>query len=140
MFWLFFFSFSFSDIINDVVYMYDVVHFFWIFFFCSGLAFGMRSLVQGIFDGIVGIAAEPIKGAQTGSAKEVGAGFRKGFTGIFAKPIVGVLNLVSDVTSGVAASVNMSKIGPLYRIRPPRCVIPSHPIPVRNFSFFFFFF
>lgn len=69
----------------------------------DGIMEGGKSLISGIVDGIGGVVMEPMLAAKRGEGAEgVAKGFGKGLVGFFFKPAGGVLQLLSNVSIGVA--------------------------------------
>jgi hypothetical protein len=85
----------------------------------EGFGQGLLGLGKGIFHGVTGIIAEPIKGAQ----KEGGEGFFKGLgrglAGVVVKPVVGALDLASKTTEGISNTTELFD-KKVKRKRPPR--------------------
>lgn len=69
------------------------------------LARSTGNLLDSIASGIAGIAASPMEGASRGVAGFL-KGVGKGMLGAFAKPIVGVADLVTDVSDTIKLSVD----------------------------------
>ncbi|KAF9963922.1 hypothetical protein BGZ73_002110, partial [Actinomortierella ambigua] len=67
----------------------------------SGLSQGATSLAQGVVSGVTGIVEQPLTGAQTGGVQGFVKGFGKGLVGAVTKPLVGVFDFTTNVTSGI---------------------------------------
>ncbi|KAF9166895.1 hypothetical protein DFQ26_006563 [Actinomortierella ambigua] len=67
----------------------------------SGLSQGATSFAQGIVSGVTGIVEQPLTGAQTGGVQGFVKGFGKGLVGAVTKPLVGVFDFTTNVTSGI---------------------------------------
>ncbi|KAG0226679.1 hypothetical protein BGW42_003469 [Actinomortierella wolfii] len=67
----------------------------------SGLSQGATSLARGVVSGVTGIVEQPLTGAQTGGAQGFVKGFGKGLVGAVTKPLVGVFDFATNVTSGI---------------------------------------
>lgn len=69
----------------------------------DGLLEGGKSLLGGIVDGVGGVVMEPMLAAKRGeSAGGIAKGVGRGFVGFFFKPAGGLLQLLSNVSMGVA--------------------------------------
>lgn len=75
--------------------------------FQRGLFEGGKSAVGGMFKGVKGIFEKPIKGAEREGARGFFKGFGQGVIGAAANPVAGALKAVSNVTEGVASSMDM---------------------------------
>ncbi|KAF8984234.1 hypothetical protein BGZ46_008534 [Entomortierella lignicola] len=67
----------------------------------SGLSQGASSLAQGLMSGVTGIVEQPLAGAQTGGVEGFFVGVGKGLVGAVTKPLVGVFDFTTNVTSGI---------------------------------------
>eukprot|EP01048_Picozoa_sp_COSAG05_P015390 COSAG05_NODE_1852_length_3958_cov_1.907748_2_plen_137_part_00 len=89
----------------------------------DGVVKGMKHLGFGLMKGTTGLVTNPYKEAMKGSTEgKTASGFMrgvgKGLIGAVVKPTAGVLDLASDVTSGIVSStVNTSSR--IQRSRPP---------------------
>ncbi|KAL0230023.1 hypothetical protein PCE1_003587 [Barthelona sp. PCE] len=92
----------------------------------DGIIQGVSILGTSILDGIVGVVAQPVRGAQNegffGAIKGVG----KGVVGLAAKPLAGSLSLASKVVVG-AKNTFVNSADP-YCYRFPRWLVPGKPI------------
>jgi len=82
---------------------------------------GGSALGRGIFGGVTGLVTAPIKGAQEGGAGGFIRGLGKGLVGAVVKPTAGVLDLATDLSSGVRNSTTV------YADCPPRRRMPRAP-------------
>ncbi|TBU19003.1 vacuolar protein sorting-associated protein [Ordospora colligata] len=78
-------------------------------------------LIKAISHGVTGIATAPIRGASRG-VSGVMKGLGKGFIGAFTKPIVGVADLVANVSETIKMCVD----GKVLRIQYPRPYIDEY--------------
>jgi Vacuolar-sorting-associated 13 protein, DH-like domain/Vacuolar sorting-associated protein 13, extended-chorein/Vacuolar-sorting associated protein 13, adaptor binding domain/VPS13, central RBG modules/VPS13-like, N-terminal/ATG2/VPS13, C terminal domain/Intermembrane lipid transfer protein VPS13, C-terminal len=85
-----------------------------------GLALGVRDLGSGFMAGLTGIVAEPIKGASRDGVLGFAAGVGRGVTGVFLKPTIGAVDLVTRTTEGVRNTTTYFDDDTQARIRPPR--------------------
>lgn len=91
----------------------------------DGLAAGGGHLARGIAEGLAGIVAAPVKGAQKGGVLGAGKGLVTGLLGAVVKPVVGAGDAAMSVVSGVANQANnVEKHKPL-RLR--RALLAVHP-------------
>ncbi|KAG0050250.1 hypothetical protein BGZ83_004992 [Gryganskiella cystojenkinii] len=67
----------------------------------SGLSQGASSLAQGLVSGVTGIVEQPLAGAQSGGVEGFFKGVGKGLVGAVTKPLVGVFDFTTNVTSGI---------------------------------------
>ena len=67
----------------------------------DGIFKGGKKLASSTWDGISGIWKDPIQGAQEDGYKGAIAGFGQGVMGLVCKPLVGVMDLGSDLVSGI---------------------------------------
>lgn len=67
----------------------------------EGLGSGGKRLVKGLFDGVTGVVAAPIRGAERGGLKGLVKGVGKGVLGLVVKPVVGIADAATDVLQGV---------------------------------------
>ncbi|KAG9326243.1 hypothetical protein KVV02_000958 [Mortierella alpina] len=67
----------------------------------SGLSQGARSLGQGLASGVTGIVDQPLSGAKSGGVEGFFKGVGKGLVGAVTKPLVGVFDFTTNVTSGI---------------------------------------
>jgi hypothetical protein len=74
--------------------------------FVEGIGYGLSSMAGGIFYGVTDIVMKPIQGAKKDKWAGFGKGVLKGLAGVVAKPISGVLELVSKTTEGIKNTVN----------------------------------
>ena len=69
--------------------------------FVFGLGYGISSLCNGVFSGICDAVIKPIEETQKKGISGLGTGIAKGIGGLFSKPVVGVLQLVSNTSDGI---------------------------------------
>jgi hypothetical protein len=74
----------------------------------SGLYRGIRTLSQSVAGAVVGVAAAPIRGASRGGVRGFVGGMGAGLLGVVTKPLSGMLDLVSQASTGLA---NTSGLG-----------------------------
>ncbi len=67
----------------------------------EGLGSGGKRLVKGLFDGVTGVVAAPMRGAERGGLKGLVKGVGKGVLGLVVKPVVGIADAATDVLHGV---------------------------------------
>ncbi|KAF9435541.1 hypothetical protein BGZ76_006083 [Entomortierella beljakovae] len=67
----------------------------------SGFSQGATSLAQGLVSGVTGIVEQPLAGAQTGGVEGFFKGVGIGLVGAVTKPLVGVFDFTTNVTSGI---------------------------------------
>lgn len=97
----------------------------------SGILRGAGALIKSLFDAIVGIFAEPIRGGSksgfTGAIKGVG----KGMIGLVLKPVHGTLDLVTLTARGITNTPKTVylKVSSIFKkkVRKPRSTIPVTP-------------
>jgi len=86
----------------------------------EGIAHGARDLGLGVIQGIAGIVAQPIKGAQREGGIGFVKGIGKGVTGVFLKPVVGVVDTVTNITEGIKNTTTFFDTETMQPIRAPR--------------------
>uniref|UniRef100_A0A6B2L1W7 Uncharacterized protein n=1 Tax=Arcella intermedia TaxID=1963864 RepID=A0A6B2L1W7_9EUKA len=67
----------------------------------DGFATGVEELGKGIFGGLFGIVADPVKGAIKSGPVGLVTGLAKGVVNVVVKPTVGVMDFASRVTEGI---------------------------------------
>ncbi|KAF8938290.1 hypothetical protein BGZ58_001218 [Dissophora ornata] len=67
----------------------------------SGFSKGASSLAQGLVSGVTGIVEQPLAGAQSGGVEGFFKGLGKAAVGVVTKPLVGVFDFTTNVTSGI---------------------------------------
>eukprot|EP01095_Lingulamoeba_sp_RSL-Kostka_P000738 TRINITY_DN11022_c0_g1_i1.p1 TRINITY_DN11022_c0_g1~~TRINITY_DN11022_c0_g1_i1.p1 ORF type:complete len:360 (+),score=133.32 TRINITY_DN11022_c0_g1_i1:132-1211(+) len=88
----------------------------------QGIGSGVKDLGTGIFDGITGVVVDPLKGARNEGGMGFIRGVRKGLTGLVLKPIVGVVDMVTDTTEGIKNTAIYFDEKNKFRVRPPRYI------------------
>lgn len=79
----------------------------------DGIFKGGKKFANSTWDGISGIWKDPIEGAAEDGVKGAVSGLGQGVLGLFCKPLVGVMDLGSDLVSGIGntlPSMNRSKL------------------------------
>mmetsp|Transcript_33290 Transcript_33290/g.24026 ORF Transcript_33290/g.24026 Transcript_33290/m.24026 type:complete len:157 (+) Transcript_33290:392-862(+) len=81
----------------------------------SGLGYGTKSMLSGVFGAVAGVVAEPVRGAKKGGIKGGAKGIGKGIFGLVYKPTKGAIDLVTQTTKGISNTpktmyVSMTKI------------------------------
>jgi len=72
-----------------------------------GLFYGVESLGEGLKDAVVGVVKNPVKGGQEGGALGAMKGLGKGLLGLPVKPVVGVMDLITNATEGLRNTANI---------------------------------
>lgn len=87
----------------------------------EGLAYGVRSLALGFGRGIVGVVAEPYKGAKSDGFAGLLKGGLRGVSGLVVRPVAGVFDFTSKTAEGIKNTTHRfdGKQG-AQRVRPPR--------------------
>lgn len=93
----------------------------------DGIMKGVKHLGFGLMKGTTGLVTNPYKEAMKGSAEGKAAsgfmrGMGKGLIGAVVKPTAGVLDLASDITSGIVSSTIYNG-NTIQRSRPPRAPV-----------------
>ncbi|EJU02006.1 hypothetical protein DACRYDRAFT_22408 [Dacryopinax primogenitus] len=94
-----------------------------------GVTAGASAFASSVASGFEGLALRPIEGAETGGAVGFFKGIGKGLVGAVTKPVVGVLDLASNVSEGIRNTTTVFDQNDLDRVRLPR-YIPSDGILV----------
>lgn len=69
--------------------------------FVYGLGYGITSFANGVFSGICDAIVKPIEETQKSGIGGIGSGLFKGIGGLFSKPVVGILQMVSTTSEGI---------------------------------------
>ena len=86
----------------------------------DGLRRGVEHVGSGMVRGVTGIVTNPYKEGKKSGASGFMKGMGKGLVGAVVKPAAGVLDLASDVSSGIKASATGASAHRALRARPPR--------------------
>ena len=70
----------------------------------DAIAEGSKGLVGGIWDGIKGVVAAPVRGAEQDGASGFVVGIGKGVAGLIVKPTAGFLDLLTSLSRGAKTS------------------------------------
>jgi len=85
----------------------------------AGFSRGVKSLGLGVFHGVTGVFSQPLKGFSEEGRVGLVKGVGKGVSGLVLKPVVGVVDFITDTTEGIKNTANNSQ-DKRERIRPPR--------------------
>ena len=72
----------------------------------EGIGYGISSMMSGIFNGVTDVVRKPLEGAKKGKLKGLGKGILRGLGGLVAKPVSGVVDLISKTTDGIKNTWN----------------------------------
>ena len=79
--------------------------------------------MKGFFDGVTGVVAAPIRGAERGGVRGMIKGVGKGVLGLVVKPVVGLADAATDVLQGVQGTAGAATAAEgLCQLRPKRAV------------------
>ena len=67
----------------------------------EGISSGIKRLGAGVFDGVTGVISQPIKGLSNDGGSGFVSGVGKGISGLFLRPVVGVVDLITDTSEGI---------------------------------------
>ena len=67
----------------------------------EGIGYGISSMMSGLFYGVTDVVRKPLEGAKKDNIKGFGKGVLKGLGGLVAKPVSGVVDLISKTTDGI---------------------------------------
>jgi vacuolar protein sorting-associated protein 13A/C len=85
----------------------------------SGVSSGMMKFRQGFVDAVTGVVTKPYEGAQQDGLRGLAEGGVQGFLGLVCKPMVGVLNAVTDSAHGMNQTITRrASIGHVLERRP----------------------
>lgn len=70
----------------------------------DAIAEGGKGLAGGVWDGIKGVVAAPVRGAERDGASGFVFGIGKGFAGLIVKPTAGFLDLLTSLSRGAKTS------------------------------------
>ncbi|KZT54406.1 DUF1162-domain-containing protein [Calocera cornea HHB12733] len=90
-----------------------------------GVTAGASAFASSVASGFEGLALKPLEGAETGGAVGFFKGIGKGLVGAVTKPVVGVLDLASNVSEGIRNTTTVFDQSDLDRVRLPRYVPPD---------------
>ena len=96
----------------------------------ESLARSGKSLVMGVFDGVTGVATQPIKGAMDEGVGGFFKGVGKGVVGLVARPTGGVVDFASGTLDSLKRSTEVTET--ISRVRPARFLHPDGV--VRNYN------
>ncbi|KAL1915167.1 uncharacterized protein VTP21DRAFT_7648 [Calcarisporiella thermophila] len=85
-----------------------------------GVTQGANQLVSSFASGVAGIVQKPIEGAETEGVGGFFKGIGKGLIGAVTKPVVGVLDLASNVSEGIRNTTTVFDANDIERVRLPR--------------------
>ena len=71
---------------------------------------GFKSLFTNLGRGITGIVTEPVKGYKKNKMKGLLSGGARGFSGLFVKPVAGVLDVASKTAEGITNTAGKSNL------------------------------
>ncbi|KAL3081088.1 hypothetical protein niasHT_037556 [Heterodera trifolii] len=96
-----------------------------------GMFRGVRGLGTSVVEGVTGIVSKPVEGVKQGGLLGGIKGIGKGMVGAIARPVSGVVDLVTTTADNVRnAIINVEDVKP---IRPPRVI--SHDKIIRPYVF-----
>ena len=89
--------------------------------FVDGFGYGANSLIQSLKDGLTGIVTRPVIEARRKGVRGFGLGCWQSFSGFFAKPLSGALDLVSKSAEGCKNTIRRFDVNQTSsRLRMPR--------------------
>jgi len=83
----------------------------------AGIGVGLSKLGHGVWDGVSGLVAEPITGAQEDGLGGLAYGVVKGVSGLACKPAAGALGLGASVVQGVSNRMRDPLRAPMVEVR-----------------------
>jgi hypothetical protein len=98
----------------------------------DAIAEGSKGLVGGVWDGIKGVVAAPVRGAEQDGAGGFVVGIGKGVAGLIVKPTAGFLDLLTSLSRGAKTSAesldgtDRSAFDTVTRFRLPRRIWYVH--------------
>ncbi|KAH9898385.1 vacuolar protein sorting-associated protein 13 [Cubamyces lactineus] len=87
-----------------------------------GVTAGAEALATSLVSGVEGVLLKPIEGAESEGAKGFFKGVGKGLIGAVTKPVIGVLDLASNVSEGIRNTTTVFDNPARDRVRLPRLV------------------
>ncbi|TDH70947.1 hypothetical protein CCR75_005282 [Bremia lactucae] len=97
----------------------------------DAIAEGSKGLVGGVWDGIKGVVAAPVRGAEQNGASGFVVGIGKGVAGLIVKPTAGFLDLLTSLSRGAKTSAesldgtDRNAFDTVTRFRLPRRFCPD---------------
>ena len=85
----------------------------------EGIGYGISSMMSGIFYGVTDVVRKPLEGAKKDNLKGLGKGMLQGLGGLVAKPVSGVVDLISKTTDGIKNTWNFEN-EEIFQKRYPR--------------------
>ncbi|KAG2213335.1 hypothetical protein INT46_007194 [Mucor plumbeus] len=85
-----------------------------------GVTQGVGYFGTSIASGFAGLVKRPIEGAESGGVVGFVGGVGKGLVGAFTKPMVGFLDMASNITAGIRETTTVFEGGDINRERLPR--------------------
>jgi vacuolar protein sorting-associated protein 13A/C len=74
----------------------------------EGIGYGISSMMSGIFYGVTDVVRKPLEGAKKENLKGFGKGVVKGLGSLVAKPVSGIVDLISKTTMGIKNTMNLN--------------------------------
>ena len=97
-----------------------------------GVFLGGMSVARGILGGVSGLVTEPVRGARSEGVAGAFKGVGRGLVGVAVKPVVGVVDMTSDITAGVKNTTAIDIRRPTPRRWPRAC--GSAQTPLESYS------
>ncbi|KAI8639786.1 hypothetical protein BD408DRAFT_476983 [Parasitella parasitica] len=85
-----------------------------------GVTQGVGYFGTSVASGFAGLVKRPIEGAESGGVAGFVGGVGKGLVGAFTKPMVGFLDMASNITAGIRETTTVFEAGDITRERLPR--------------------
>ncbi|CAO0798122.1 unnamed protein product [Mucor circinelloides] len=85
-----------------------------------GVTQGVGYFGTSVASGFAGLVKRPIEGAESGGVVGFVGGVGKGLVGAFTKPMVGFLDMASNITAGIRETTTVFEGGDINRERLPR--------------------
>ncbi|CEP17102.1 hypothetical protein [Parasitella parasitica] len=85
-----------------------------------GVTQGVGYFGTSVASGFAGLVKRPIEGAESGGVVGFVGGVGKGLVGAFTKPMVGFLDMASNITAGIRETTTVFEAGDITRERLPR--------------------
>eukprot|EP01155_Anaeramoeba_flamelloides_P026744 Anaeramoba_flamelloidesa81_46.p1 GENE.a81_46~~a81_46.p1 ORF type:complete len:775 (-),score=164.80 a81_46:343-2505(-) len=100
----------------------------------DGLVQGTSKFTKDVWLGISGIVTQPMKGYKKRGKSGIVSGFGKGVIGVVAKPIVGITELISNVSDGITSSSTKYQPKSKGRTRLPRDMKNGILVPYDSYN------
>ena len=101
----------------------------------DGLLRGIKSIGDGIGNGVTGLVKAPASGCKTGGVSGFFKGLGHGIAGVVAQPVAGALDAMSNVNKGISATLSECSV----KSRHPQRLIVDKVISPYDFDKYYYY-